>query len=58
MGALERADGRAMRDHLAYRRGQARAAQEGDAVDWLAANPAATTADIAALPCIEGSQGG
>jgi len=27
--------------------------EKGDAVDWLAANPAATAADIAALPCVE-----
>jgi uncharacterized protein DUF3987 len=27
--------------------------KKGDAVDWLAANPAATAADIAALPCVE-----
>ena len=28
--------------------------KKGDAVDWLPANPAATAADIAALPCVEG----
>ena len=27
--------------------------EKGDAVDWLAANPAATAADIAALPAVE-----
>ncbi len=27
--------------------------KKGDAVDWLKANPAATAADIAALPCVE-----
>ena len=30
--------------------------EKGDAVDWLAANPAATAAEIAALPCVEARQ--
>jgi DNA primase len=31
--------------------------KKGDAVDWLAANPAATAAEIAALPCVEARRG-